>query len=83
MRSMVSTCPHVEARCYPPPCLGVTRGDHVSWPTMKTVIPMMMMMISMPTHGNPTAPLQMPLSLLINEAYHIQTAQFLEDGGPA
>jgi hypothetical protein len=26
-----------------PPHLGVTRGDHVSWPTMKTMIPMMMM----------------------------------------
>jgi hypothetical protein len=33
-----------------PPCLGVTRGDHVSWPTMKTMIPMTMM-ISLSTHG--------------------------------
>jgi len=39
-----------------PPCLGVTWGDHVSWPTMKTVI--LMTMINMPTHGSPTTPLK-------------------------
>jgi hypothetical protein len=43
-----------------PSHLEVTRGDHVSWPTMKTVIPMMMM-INILTGNNPSA-LQMPLS---------------------
>jgi hypothetical protein len=39
-----------------PPCLGVTRRDHVSRPTMKTMILMMMMMINMSTQSIPAAP---------------------------
>jgi hypothetical protein len=40
-----------------PPCLGVTRGDHVSRPAMEKVIYTMMMMINMSTDGISTTPL--------------------------
>jgi hypothetical protein len=44
-----------------PPCLGVTRGDHVSWSAMETMIPTMLM-INMSTD----AP-HLPLQLWINQ----------------
>jgi hypothetical protein len=40
-----------------PPCLGVTRGDHVSWTTMKTMISMMTT-INRSIYGSPTTPLR-------------------------
>jgi hypothetical protein len=63
------------------PCLRVTRGDHVSWPTMKTMIPTMMM-INMSTDSSPIAPLRLPLLLQINQAHHIRSTQCMGDGKP-
>jgi hypothetical protein len=56
--------------CYPP-CLGVTRGDHISWPTMEDTIPTMMM-INMSTNGNPPPPLIHLYSYISTKAHHIQ-----------
>jgi hypothetical protein len=63
-----------EEQCYEstvtPPNLGVTGGDLISWPTMKTVISLMMM-TNMSTHGIPATPLRLPLLLRIIQAHHI------------
>jgi hypothetical protein len=77
MRSMVSTCAHVGARYYPHPCLGVTRGDHVSWPTMENMIPTMMM-INMSTNSITTTPLIHLYSYRSTEAHHMQATQVWE-----
>jgi hypothetical protein len=45
--------------CYPLR-LGVTRGDHISWPAMETLI-LNMSMIIMSTYNNPTTHLIFPL----------------------
>jgi hypothetical protein len=45
-----------------PPCLGVTRGDHVLWPTMENMISTMMM-IKMSIYGSPNIPHHSPLQL--------------------
>jgi hypothetical protein len=46
---------HANRMSCHPPCLGVTRGDHVSWPAMETLIPTMMM-IKMSTNSIPAVP---------------------------
>ena len=69
---------NVRVVCYPSH-LGVTRGDHVSWPAMKTVI-LMMMMINILIGSSPSI-LQMPPSSsarLITPNYHGS----LEEVGP-
>jgi hypothetical protein len=59
--------------CYPP-CLGVTRGDHVLWPAMENMIPTMMM-INMSTDGSSAAPLIHLYSYKSTKAHHIQASQ--------
>jgi hypothetical protein len=54
-----------------PPCPGVTRIDHVSWPAMEKMILTMMMMISMSTDGSPTNPLICLYSCRSTKAHHI------------
>jgi hypothetical protein len=66
--------------CYPP-CLGVTRGDHVSRPAMENMIYTMMMMINMSTDGSPTTPLIF-LPVGSTKAHHIQATQSMGDGKP-
>jgi len=39
-----------------PPCPGITRGYHISWSTMESMIPTMMM-INMSIDGIPKSPL--------------------------
>jgi hypothetical protein len=69
--------PLSNSRCYPP-LLGINRGDHSKYPTMNTMI--IMMIVS--THGNLTSPLKMHLSFFIRKSHHIQSTQSFGDGGP-
>jgi hypothetical protein len=73
-----------EGSCYPPPppCLWVTRGDHVSRPTMENMIPTMMM-INMSTNGISTSPLIHLYSYESTKAHHIQATQSMGDGNPS
>jgi hypothetical protein len=61
-----------------PSHLGVTRGDHISWPTMKIMNPIMMINI---LKGNNPSALQMPQS---SSAQLVTLDQHgsLEEGGP-
>jgi hypothetical protein len=64
-----------------PPCLGLARGDHVSWPIMENMISIMMM-INMSTYGSPTTPLIHLYNYRSIKAHHIQTTQCMGDGKP-
>jgi hypothetical protein len=64
-----------------PACLGVNRGDHISWPLMEKIIPTMMMM-NMSTYSIPTSPIKMSLFLQIIQAHHIQSTHYMGDGKP-
>jgi hypothetical protein len=58
----------------------VTRGDHVSWPTIENMISTMMM-INMSTNGSPTTPPLIHLySYRSTKAHHIQATQSMGDG---
>jgi hypothetical protein len=62
-----------------PSCLGVTRGDHVPWPNMDTMIPTMMI-INMSTDGNPSAPLIHLYNYRSTKSHHIQETSYMGHG---
>jgi hypothetical protein len=59
-----------------PPCLGVTRGDHVSRPAMENMIYTMMMMINMSTYGSLKNPLIFLLAQINQGSSHSSNPEY-------